>query len=326
MKKISIIIVTLIALVTFFSSCSTSSERVVIYTCLEDFRNQELQSQLNDKFEDMEVILYYQSTGKNAAKVKLEGANTPCDIVLGMDSSYSNMLNDCYAPIPDYDQSHYMEDMQTVGKNYLTWERYGCAVVVNTEFLEKRGLEKPTCYEDLLKEEYKNMIVMPDPKSSSTGYILVNHLVDVMGGEEEAFAYFDELTKNVLQFTSSGSAPINMLVQNEIGIGLSLTFTAVNKLNEGVPLEILYFDEGSPYSYSTFAMIKGKEDDENVRKVFDFLYNDFVRYDKEHFSPELIFKDQEIVVDNFPKNINYATMNDIDSIEYRDHLLGQWRY
>ena len=80
---------------------------------------------------------------------------------------------------------------------------------------------------------------MPNPKASSTGYMFLKAFVNSMG-EEEAFAYFDSLYPNMLSFTSSGSGPVNALVQKEAAIGLGMTFQAVNEINKGSNLQILF--------------------------------------------------------------------------------------
>ena len=41
------------------------------------------------------------------------------------------------------------------------------------------------------------------------------------------------------QFSESGSGPIKLLIQGDIGIGLGLTFQAVNQINEGSPFQIV---------------------------------------------------------------------------------------
>ena len=75
------------------------------------------------------------------------------------------------ADLSSYDTSIYTEDVVS-SKYYLPELRTGGAVIINTEVLAENNLPKPTCYEDLLKPEYKGLISMPDPKSSGTGYCL----------------------------------------------------------------------------------------------------------------------------------------------------------
>ena len=62
-------------------------------------------------------------------------------------------------------------------------------------------------------------------------------------GEDEAFSYFEKLTENILQYTSSGSGPVNALVQGEAAIALGMTSQAVVEINNGVDLDILFYDD-----------------------------------------------------------------------------------
>ena len=165
---------------------------------------------------------------------------------------------------------------------------------------------------------------MPSPKSSGTGYMFLKSLVNEWG-EEEAFAYFDKLTGNILQYTSSGSGPVNALIQEEVAIGLGMTGQAVTMINEGHPLEIIYFDEGSPYCLYGQSMIKGKEKREAVRKVFEYMVNT-VNYELvANFFPEKIYKDKDFVIENYPSNIVYSDMSN-NSIEEKERLLDKWVY
>ena len=64
-----------------------------------------------------------------------------------------------------------------------------CQAFKKTRILDKYGLETPKTYEDLLKPEYKDLIAMPDPKTSGTGYAFFLNAVNIMG-EEKAIQYF----------------------------------------------------------------------------------------------------------------------------------------
>ncbi|MEG1630213.1 MAG: ABC transporter substrate-binding protein, partial [Erysipelotrichaceae bacterium] len=105
------------------------------------------------------------------------------------------------------------------------------------DILKKHHLQAPKTYEDLLKPEYKGLVAMPDPKSSGTGYFFYKNLVNNWG-EEKTIEYIDKLSKNIKQFTESGSGPVKMLIQGEIAVGLGLTFQGVNELNNGNPFTL----------------------------------------------------------------------------------------
>ena len=144
-------------------------------------------------------------------------------------------------------------------------------------------------------------------------------------GEKEAFAYFDKLAENILQFTESGSGPVNALVQGEVGVGLGMTAQAVTAINDGANLKILFFEEGSPYSLYGYAIPKGKETRKAVKEVFAFFYSTLVREDKELFYPEQVFIEQENKVANYPTNIKYADMSN-NTTDEKKRLLENWEH
>ena len=165
---------------------------------------------------------------------------------------------------------------------------------------------------------------MPDPKSSGTGYMFLKSLVNAWG-EEKAFDYFKHLSKNILQFTASGVAPVNALAQNEVGVAFGMTVSGVLKINDGIPLQILHFKEGSPYSMYGQSIVKGKEKRECVQKVFDYMINVYNQESCRLYAPEKIYKDKDFKVKNFPANIKYADMSN-DTLAEKKRLLDKWKY
>lgn len=313
-------------LTAFFISCSGKKDNsVVIFSSSEDFRNEHLLARLKEQFPSYNIALQYIPTGNNAAKLKAEGTKTECDIVIGLESAYMENLTDILKPLNEYDSSIFLDELVPAHKKYLPWEKQSGSIIINSKLLQEKGLLLPASYQDLLKPEYKDLIAMPNPKSSGTGFFFLRNLVNVLG-EDAAFNYFDTLAENVLQFTSSGSGPVNMLVQGEIPIGLGLTFQAVNQINEGVDLDIVYFAEGSPYSITGMGIIEGKDSNPVVKEVFDFVYSTLIYEDKALFSPEQIFKNQTNNIPNYPQNIHYADMTGISEITEKERLLGKWKY
>lgn len=211
------------------------------------------------------------------------------------------------------------------GDLWVTWERQAGAIVVNREILEKYGLDAPESLFDLLKPEYKGLVAMPDPKSSGTGYFFYKSWVNSMG-EDAALGFVDQLYGNLKQFTESGSGPIKLLKQGEIAAGLALTFQAVNEQNDGQPFDIIFPEQGSPYSLTGTAVIQGHQEKEGVMEVFDFLANEFLKYDKEYFSPEQIYDGQVNRIENYPQNVTFADMTGIQDDKEKERLLNLWKY
>lgn len=317
-KKIFVLVISLLLLVT---GCS-NKDRIVIYTSMEEERNQVLKEQLKEEFPDKDIVVQYMATGNSAAKIKNEGVNVEADIVLDLETAHMVNVQDNFADLSDFDDSIYLDGVNTSDK-YLTWAKQSMSVVIDRDYFNEYNLEVPRTYDDLLKDEYKDLIAMPDPKTSGTGYAFYLNVVNIKG-EEGAIEYFKELKDNLREFTTSGSGPTNLLKQGEIAIALGMTAQGVSAINEGYNFEIVELESGSPYNTTSCGIIKGRETEEGVMEVFTWLINDFGRYDKENHMPDVILKDQDNKMENYPENLKDADMTGIDSVEVKEKLTEKW--
>lgn len=307
------------------SGCGGASDQVVIYTSAEDYRVEYMRQRLNEEFPQYNIVIEYMATGNHAAKLLAEGQHTECDITYDLEYAYLEQLAQAgvLADLSSYDFSIYCDEVNA-SNYYMAEYRNGGAVVINPAVLKRYGLEVPTCYDDLLKPAYRNLISMPNPVSSGTGYMFLLAMVNERG-EKAGYAYFDALAENVLQFTSSGAGPVNSLIQGEVAVGLTITGTAVTAINNGAELEILMFDEGSPYTIYGQGIIAGKETNPAVQEVFRFLYETYGYENCEKFFPEQIYKDRVFTIENYPADISYCDMSG-NTAEQKEYLLSKWQY
>ena len=324
MKKVFIFI---FAFFFFITGCS-KKEEVIIYTNIEENRNQLLQERLKEEFPDLDVKVQYLSTGNTAAKIKTEKENIEADIILGLETSYMESLKDNFAKLEGLDginDDHYLEGINPEHKMYYIWDQYSASITIDKKYFDDRKWSYPTSYEDLLDKKYEGLIAMPDPKSSGTGYMYYLNVMNLMG-EKKGLEYFDKLSKNIVQFTTSGSGPINLLKQGEIAIAMGMTYQGVEEINKGANFKVIEFDTGLLYNTTSIGIIKGKETNENVRKVFQWVNTEFSLYDKEHFIPGKIFVEQTTKIDNYPETKKLSDMTGIDNISVKDDLLKKWKY
>jgi iron(III) transport system substrate-binding protein len=325
MNKNSIFILTVFSVCcVFLSGCAKSKEKVTIYSSAEEYRNAYIKQALVEKFPEYDIDLQYMPSGNQMAKLLAEGSSTACDISYDIDYGYAEKAWDCFATL-SYDTSKYLPD--TLFKDGSRIEpdyRNGGCIVLNNKILKEKNLTAPTSYEDLLKPEFKGLISMPNPKSSGTGYIFLKSLVNAWG-EDAAFTYFDKLSENILQFTSSGSGPVNELVQGEAAVGLGMIAQAVVEINKGADLSIVFFKEGAPYCVYGMGVIKGKETRKAVMDVYQYIESTVSPKDKEQFVPEKIYTNIDFNVKNFPASIPYADMNN-NTQDEKERLLAKWQH
>ncbi|MCL1917214.1 MAG: extracellular solute-binding protein [Peptococcaceae bacterium] len=323
MKRVlGILLVLTVLMAAFGCTKKEDDNKVVIYSGAEDYRNEEFRSRLKEKFPDYDIIIEEMATGTLANKLMTEGKNIQCDIVFDCDYGYASKFEPYLAELSDYDFAPFVEDMVLPSKKFIPECKNGGCIAINPDVLKDKGVEEPTSYSDLIKPEYKGLVSMPNPKSSGTGYMFLKSLIVAMG-EDQAFAYMDELAKNITQFTTSGSGPVNDLVRGEAGIGLGMTAQTVTKINEGANLKIVYFDEGSPVSRYGMGMIDSRQDKAAVKAVFDYFYSDLIKADKEKFYPEKIYKDLDFSIPNYPSDIKYSDMG-VNTPEEKTRILDKW--
>ena len=324
-KSLSVVLAVCL-MVPFFTSCSGSKDKVVIFSSMEDYRNEYLREQLKEKFPDIETEVQQLATGNHAAKIKAEGADTEASISIALETASYLPIADNFASLTGlFEKNDYIEGVELDDDRCFTWDKFESAFIVNTEVLAEKGLPEPKNYEDLLKPEYKGLIAMPNPKTSGTGYMFLNNWYNIMG-EDEAFSYVDKLQENVKQFTESGSGPIKLLNQGEIAIGLGMVFQASEQINQGMPLKIIIPEEGAPYNTTIIGIIKGKETNENVKTIFNYLNTEFFKYDKENFIPGKIVKDQQVKLENYPTDIKLADVSTIFDADLKQRLTEKWKY
>lgn len=90
MKKLilAMVVITMALLV----SISNEQNTIIVYSSMEQFRGEELQKQLNEKFPDLHVMVMYVSTAKAAAKISVEQDQSDADIVVGLETSYMEKI------------------------------------------------------------------------------------------------------------------------------------------------------------------------------------------------------------------------------------------
>ena len=172
-----------------------------------------------DKFEELYGIKVNRqrlSTGEVAAKIEEENGNPSADVWFGgtTDPYNETAAKGLLEAYEAKNATHLLDSMYRDADGYWYGIYKGIlGFMVNTEELQRLGLEAPQDWDDLLKPEYKGLIWMSNPNTAGTAKLVINTMVQ-MKGHDEAMKYFVELDKNIAQYTKSGSGP-----SKKVGIG-----------------------------------------------------------------------------------------------------------
>jgi len=221
------------------------------------------------------VAVIQKATGEMLAQVKAERANPKGDVWwAGPADSYLQAaeegLLETYRS-PNVAQLHeWAQRITSISKDQVSGVYGGIlALGYNTEIVEKRKLPAPKCWKDLTNPVYKNELVLSNPNSSGTGYLMLASLVQIFG-EDEAFRYMVALNANVSSYARSGIGPMTAVKRGEAAIGSSVLHGVIDDIAQGFPVQPVLPCEGVGNEVGSMAIIKGTRNPAAARKFVDW--------------------------------------------------------
>ncbi|MEP6943581.1 MAG: ABC transporter substrate-binding protein [Betaproteobacteria bacterium] len=228
-----------------------------------------------EKAAGIKVSVTQKATGELFAQIKAEAASPKGDIWWAgpgdafLQAAEEGLL-EAYKS-PNLDQLHDWARREAEVSKFRVAGVYGgiLALGYNTEVFERRKLPVPKCWADLLKPVYKGEVMLSNPNSSGTAYLMLASLVQVFG-EEEAFRYMKALNANVNQYARSGIGPMAAVTRGETGIGSTVLHGVINEIVRGFPVKAILPCEGVGYEVGSMAIIKGARNIDSAKKFFDW--------------------------------------------------------
>ena len=134
------------------------------------------------------------------------------------------------------------------------------AIFYNTQVLASEGLPVPASFKDLADPVYRGMVSVPDISGSSTGWLMIQAIMDAYGDEEGA-EVLTGIYRNAGPYLSqSGSAPIKNVRAGEVAIGFGLRHQALSDRASGLPIEVVEPREGTYSLTESVAVVDHGED------------------------------------------------------------------
>ena len=201
-------------------------------------------------------------------KVRLEGANTRCDVILGITDDLAekayDLLESYNSPSISNIDSRLIFDPQ----NRLIPYDYGAfAFVYDTE----TKIELPTCLEDLKKDIYKGKVILIDPRTSSVGTGLLMWTYNALG--EGWKDWWKTMSKNALTTASGWSSGYGLFTEGEAPIVISYTTSPVYHVmwEDTTRYQALLFTDGHEVTIEAAGIVKGTKHRQEAEAFIDFL-------------------------------------------------------
>jgi iron(III) transport system substrate-binding protein len=221
------------------------------------------------------VAVMQKATGEMFAQVKAEAANPKGDIWWAgaadayLQAAEEGLLEEYRSPnvAELYDWARRITDLSKGRVSGV----YGGIIALgyNTELMARRKMPIPKCWKDLANPVYKGELMLGNPNSSGTAYLMLATLVQVFG-EDAAFRYLRAVHPNVNQYARSGIGPMTAVTRGETAVGSTVLHGVINEIMRGFPVEPVLPCEGVGYEVGSVAIIKGTRNVDAARKFVDW--------------------------------------------------------
>ena len=221
------------------------------------------------------VAVVQKATGEMFAQIKAEAANPKGDIWWAgaadayLQAAEEGLLDEYRSP--NVAQLYDWAQRITTLSNGRVSGVYGGIIALgyNTELMSRKKLPIPKCWKDLTNPVYKGEVMLGNPNSSGTAYLMLATLVQIFG-EDEAFAYLRAVHPNVNQYARSGIGPMTAITRGETALGSTVLHGVINEIVRGFPVEPVLPCEGVGYEVGSVAILKGARNADAARRFVDW--------------------------------------------------------
>jgi iron(III) transport system substrate-binding protein len=304
-----------------------AEEKLVIYTAYEENELKDFWEQFKKDLPDLAAKASYirGSTGPIMARVEAERANPQADVVWGVFNDYltgaakKGLLEPYAAKDSNVLPARFKHPENAwQGVTLLT-----VAFAVNQKKMAELKLTPPKSWANLLDPKYKGHIVMSNPSTSGTAYLLLASHVTRLG-EDKAFAYYEALDKNLSQVTKSGGAPGRMAASGETPIGIALAYEVEVAKKQGAPIDVIFPSDGVAWTFEGDALVKGAKNPQNARRFLDWAISKSAMTAYAGWRGTGITRPDVAVSGPKITEMNLINLDFVKAAEDKDRLVKKW--
>src|SRR5712691_7594745 len=309
------------------SLAPAAEDKLVVYTAFEENELKTFWEQFKKDLPDLAAKASYirASTGPIMARVEAEKANPQADVIWGVFNDYltgagkKGLLESYAAKESDKIPARFKNpDNLWQGVTLLT-----VAFAVNQKKMAELKLTPPHSWSDLLDPKYKGHIVMSNPSTSGTAYLLLASHVTRLG-EDKAFAYYDALDRNLSQVTKSGGAPGRMAASGETPIGVALAYEVEVAKKQGAPIDVIFPSDGVAWTFEGNALVKGAKNPQNARRFLDWAVGRSAMTAYAGWRGAGITRSDVPVSGQKISDMNLINLDFVKAAEDKDRLVKKW--
>ena len=276
-----------------------SKDQVIIYSNADDEAIDVMEATLDNKGYKDKYLIQSFGTSELGGKIMAEGKDIEADVVTT--ASYfiesaqksKSMFVDLSSDLKPLDDgsTFALPILGNIG-----------SIFINTDLLKQKDLPVPTSIKDLTNSAYKDLLSFPNILDSSTGWLLVQAIINEYG-EKEGKQVLADLIKNAgPHIESSGSGPIKKVKTGEVAVGFGLRIQAIDAKKEGLPIDYIDPIEGN-FTLTESVAVVDKEGDEALAREIAKVIATEARPDFLKQYPVALYEGEQVNDEHVPKHL-----------------------
>lgn len=253
------------------SKSGSPSGDIVLYTSQPEEDVQVLINKFNEKYPDVKVDVFRSGTEEVVSKILAEkkADSVQADVLLVADSvtfeslKQQDILKAYKSPeLKGIDEKYIDSDNMYTGTKIIT-----TGIMYNTDKVK----EPIKSFNDLTSDKYKDSVIMPSPLYSGAAAYNVGVMsrTDGLGWD-----YFKALKQNGATVDKGNGAVQTAVVSGEKSCGIIVDYMANRSKQDGLPVEFVYPEEGSPAITEPIALVNGSDNEIAAEAFIDFTLSD----------------------------------------------------
>ncbi|MFJ3389759.1 extracellular solute-binding protein [Lysinibacillus sp. NPDC086135] len=316
MKKSTVMMLGTVSSAIVLAACggaeAGSKDQVIIYSNADDEAIQVMEATLDKKGYEGKYLIQSFGTSELGGKIMAEGKDIEADVVTT--ASYfiesaqksQSMFVDLSSDLKPLDggSTYALPILGNIG-----------SIFINTDLLKQKDLPVPTSIKDLTNPAYKDLLSFPNILDSSTGWLLVQAIINEYG-EKEGKQILADLIKNAgPHIESSGSGPIKKVKTGEVAVGFGLRIQAIDAKKEGLPIDYIDPKEGN-FTLTESVAVVDKEGDEALAREIAKVIATEARPDLLKQYPVALYEGEQVNEEFVPKYLKkWDTTLSVDLLE-----------
>ncbi len=205
------------------------------------------------------------------SRLELEGENTPADVVLGITDDFAYRAYGMLSPYDSPVLSEIPDELEFDSEHRLIPFDYGAFAFV---YDSESGVRKPESLEDLSSPEYKDKIILIDPRTSSVGLGLLYWTYNQFG--DKAIEWWKAVGENALTIADGWSSAYGLFTEGEAPIVLSYTTSPVYHVmnDDTTRYQAIIFPEGHEATIEGIGILRNTDMREEAEAFVDFILTD----------------------------------------------------